>query len=84
MENVELGPMTTRVVRLVMRLAHRMHPRANFKATPELQLLALENEYRPTSKLRAPIVVKPFSRAERSERDALASLRSALYAGGPA
>ncbi len=80
MENVELGPVTTRVVHLVTRFADRMHSQVNFIATPELQLLALENEYRPASKVRAPIIVKPFSRSERSERDDLVSLRSALYA----
>lgn len=80
MENVELGPVTTRVVHLVARFADRMQSHVNFKATPELQLLALENEYRPANTARAPIVVKPFSHGERSERDDLASLRSALYA----
>ena len=80
MENVELGPVTTRVMHLVTRFADRMQSQVNFIATPELQLLALENEYRSTNKARAPIIVKPFSLGERSERDDLASLRSALYA----
>lgn len=81
MENVELGPVTTRVVHLVTRFADRIQSQVNFKATPELQLLAMENEYRPANTSRAPIIVKPLSHGERSEQDDLASLRSALYAG---
>lgn len=81
MDIVELGPVTTKVVDLVTRFADRMQSQVNFKATAELQLLALENEYRPANKSRAPVVTKPFSHGEKSEQDDLASLRSALYAG---
>ncbi len=81
MDNVQLGPVTTQVVYLVTRFADRMQSQVNFKATAELQLLALENEYRPANKSRAPVVTKPLSLGEKSEQDDLASLRSALYAG---
>lgn len=80
MDIVELGPVTTKVVHLVTRFADRMQSQVNFKATAELQLLALENEYRPANTSRAPVVTKPLSLGEKSERDDLASLRSALYA----
>lgn len=80
MDIVELGPVTTKVVDLVTRLADRMQSQVKFKATAELQLLAMENEYRPAFKATAPVVIKPFSYGERSEQDDLASLRSALYA----
>ena len=80
MDIVELGPVTTKVVHLVTRFADRMQSQVNFKATAELQLLALENEYRPANTSRAPVVTKPLSQSEQSERGDLASLRSALYA----
>ena len=79
MDNVQLGPVTTHVVYLVTRFADRIQSQVNFKATAELQLLAMENEYRPANKSRAPVVTKPLSLAEQCEQDDLASLRSALY-----
>ena len=80
MDNVQLGPVTTHVVYLVTRFADRIQSQVNFKATAELQLLAMENEYRPANKPRAPVVTKPLSLGEQCEQDDLASLRSALYA----
>lgn len=81
MENVELGPVTTRVVHLMARLADRMQPQGRFKATPEMQLLAIQNEYRPANSPAAPIIAKPLSATELLEQDGLASIRRALYAG---
>lgn len=80
MDIVELGPVTTKVVHLVTQFADRIQSQVNFKATAELQLLALENEYRPANTTRAPVVTKPLSHGERSEQGDLASLRMALYA----
>lgn len=80
MENVELGPVTTRVVHLMARFAERMQSQNNFNATAEMQLLAIENVFRPESNVVVPFVPKPLSTGERREQDDLASLRSALYA----
>ena len=80
MDNVQLGPVTTHVVYLVTRFADRIQSQVNFKATAELQLLAMENEYRHANEPRAPVVTKPLSLGEQCEQDDLVSLRSALYA----
>jgi hypothetical protein len=79
MENVELGPVTTRVVHLVARFADRMQSQ-KFNATAEMQLLAIENVFRPANDVVVPFVQKPLSTGERREQDDLASIRSALYA----
>lgn len=80
MENVELGPVTTRVVHLMARFADRIQPQKAFHATAEMQLLAIENVFRPASDVVVPFVQKPLSTGELREQDDLASLRSALYA----
>ncbi len=80
MENVELGPVTTRVVHMVVKLADRMQSHVSFSAPVEMQLHALQNGFRPANSPFKPFVAKPLSSAELREQDDLATMRSALYA----